>query len=492
MPAKTKRKVEFGDFQTPDVLARGVCALLRRLAISPKSVVEPTCGKGSFLRASVAAFPDCSLHLGFEVNPSYAQTAGTLEQADVHCEDFFQKDWRELLDRLREPILVIGNPPWVTNSAVGALGGANLPAKSNFHRLSGLDAITGKSNFDISEWMLLRIMECLSGKKAAVAMLCKTVVARKAFHHAWSRNLQIATSAIYSIDAAKHFGAAVDACLLVCTLEQGAASQECNIYAQIDASTHESKFAFRNGRLVADMDAFEACVHLSGASPLKWRSGVKHDCSQVMELRPAAGNNFRNGLGEVVSLESTHLYPMLKSSELMKPRPIPSRHMLVTQRSIGEETSFIERDAPRTWSYLKSHAGRLDGRASSIYRNRPRFSVFGVGAYSFAPWKVATSGFYKRLDFRCIGPAQGKPVVFDDTCYFLPCRTERDAKLLADLLNSEAAKSFFHSFIFWDAKRPITAQLLAGLDLGILAREAGVQLPSWSDAGDRQLPLTLH
>ena len=127
-----------------------------------------------------------------------------------------------------------------------------------------------------------------------------------------------------------------------------------------------------------------------------------------MELRPDGGDDFENGLGEVVSLESTYLYPMLKSSELMKPDPTPSRYMLVTQRLVGEDTPQIEYEAPRTWDYLQSHAARLDARASSIYRNRPRFSVFGVGPYSFAPWKVAISGFYKRLDFRCVRSHRGQ------------------------------------------------------------------------------------
>ena len=318
-------------------------------------------------------------------------------------------------------------------------------------------------------------------------MLCKTVVARKVLHYAWSQNLQVSRSAIYSIDATKHFKASVEACLLVCILEPGAASTECATYPHLKASTHNSAFAFRDGRLVADLDAINTYGHLYGTSPLKWRSGVKHDCSRVMELRPDGGDDFENGLGEVVSLESTYLYPMLKSSELMKPDPTPSRYMLVTQRLVGEDTPQIEYEAPRTWDYLQSHAARLDARASSIYRNRPRFSVFGVGPYSFAPWKVAISGFYKRLDFRCIGPIEGKPIVLDDTCYFLPCRTAHDARLLAELLNTKAARGFFRSFIFWDAKRPITAQLLASLDLGILAEEVGVSLPTWSDSPQRML-----
>ena len=200
-----------------------------------------------------------------------------------------------------------------------------------------------------------------------------------------------------------------------------------------------------------------------------------------MELRPGGGGNFENGFGEVVNIESDYLYPMLKSSELMKPQPTSTRYMIVTQRSVGEDTSQIERNAPRTWDYLRSHANILDGRASVIYKNRPRFSVFGIGPYSFAPWKVAISGFYKRLDFRCIGPTDGKPVILDDTCYFLPCQTEDDARLIADMVNSESAKGFFRSFVFWDAKRPVTVQLLGSLDLGMLAKEIGISLPTGPD-----------
>ncbi len=482
MSPKTKQKVAFGDFQTPDALAHRICELLLCLGVSPRSIVEPTCGKGSFLRASSAAFPNCARILGFDVNPDYVKEAQSVRQADVYCENFFDKDWPGTLDGLQEPILVVGNPPWVTNSTLGVVGNSNLPAKSNFQRLNGLEAITGKSNFDISEWMLLHLLQWLSGRKAVLAMLCKTVVARKALRYAWSRNLQIAESAIYLIDAAKHFGASVDACLLVSVLEPGAVSRECAVYSDIEASAGDhATFAFRDGRLIADLDSFNVYGHLSGESALKWRSGVKHDCSRVIELRRVGDAVFKNGLGEVVRIETANLYPMLKSSDLTKPLPTPSRYMLVTQRSIGEDTSRIKRESPLTWDYLQSHADLFDRRLSSIYRNRPQFSVFGVGPYSFAPWKVATPGFSKRLNFRCIGPVDSKPVVLDDTCYFLPCNNEDDARLLAQLLNSEAAKGFFRSFIFWDEKRPITAQLLATLDLAKLAKEHGVSLPAWSN-----------
>jgi len=100
-------------------------------------------------------------------------------------------------------------------------------------------------------------------------------------------------------------------------------------------------------------------------------------------------------------------------------------------------------------------------------------AVFGVGPYSFATWKVAISGLYKRLRFRVLGPVAGQPHVLDDTGYSLPCRSESEARFLLKLLESEPAQEFFAARVFWDAKRPITIGLLGQLDLAKLAAELG-------------------
>jgi len=175
-----------------------------------------------------------------------------------------------------------------------------------------------------------------------------------------------------------------------------------------------------------------------------------------------------------VELEDAYVYPMLKSSDVANgARRGGNRYMIVTQKAIGEDTATVEDKAPKTWAYLKAHADLLNKRGSSIYRKRPAFSVFGVGDYTFAPWKVAISGFYKRLAFVTIGPVNGKPVVLDDTSYFLPCQTKEQAAHAGTLLNSPAVQSFYNAFVFWDSKRPITADLLRRLDLRQAARELG-------------------
>ena len=82
-------------------------------------------------------------------------------------------------------------------------------------------------------------------------------------------------------------------------------------------------------------------------------------------------------------------------------------------------------------------------------------------------------GFYKKLVFRLVAPHNGKPVVLDDTCYFLPCRDEAIAATLVEMLDSEEASAFYNSLVFWDAKRPITAALLQSLDLRLLIESKG-------------------
>ena len=106
--------------------------------------------------------------------------------------------------------------------------------------------------------------------------------------------------------------------------------------------------------------------------------------------------------------------------------------------------------------------------------------MFGVGAYSFAPWKVAIAGLYKTLQFVKIAPFEERPVLLDDTCYFLPCETEADADALIELLTSKPATEFLSALAFWDAKRPVTARLLNQLDLVKVAKQLGLSSASLS------------
>ncbi|MBW2739901.1 MAG: SAM-dependent DNA methyltransferase, partial [Deltaproteobacteria bacterium] len=215
--------------------------------------------------------------------------------------------------------------------------------------------------------------------------------------------------------------------------------------------------------LIANIDDFEKYRNVDGIDYYKWRSGIKHDASRVMELTKH-NDKFKNGFGEYVEIEREYLYPLLKSSDLGNNRLIPRKYVIVTQKNVGENTIVIKKTAPKTWAYLEQYSSVLDSRKSIIYKNRPRFSVFGIGDYSFTSWKVAISGFYKGIQFCAIGQYDKKPIMVDDTCYFIPCSSKAEAIFFAQQLNSEPCMKFLKSLIFFDAKRPINMDILRRID----------------------------
>jgi hypothetical protein len=142
--------------------------------------------------------------------------------------------------------------------------------------------------------------------------------------------------------------------------------------------------------------------------------------------------------------------------------------VIVTQKKIGEDTRILQQSAPRLWKYLESHSEQFDKRKSSIYKNKPPFSIFGIGDYSFSLYKVAISGLHKQPRFKIIHPINNRPVMLDDTCYFISCDSLESAILLACLFNSGLCLDFLKSITFLDAKRPITKILLQSIDLDAL------------------------
>lgn len=483
MAKKPKQKWEFGDFQTPLPLAEAAVQALHRMHISPQTVLEPTCGRGAFLLAGIRGFPCAQGYVGVDINQTYLEELDSLlsgvgkrDRIRLIREDYFHLNWDALLDELPRPLLILGNPPWVTSSELALLQSANLPSKSNFQHRRGYDAITGKSNFDISEWMLLQHLAWLKNRGGAVAVLCKTAVARKVLLYAWQHAFPTTSSSMFLIDAQRYFGASVEACFLVIECCTGGSAVDCAVYQTLDSPTPSQTIGYHDGVVLSNVSGYLTWRHLKGVDrAYTWRSGIKHDCSAVMELE-REGDKYRNALDELVALEDDYVYPMLKSSDIGNGQVRYGRkYMLVTQKYVGEETASIKRAAPSTWCYLESHGALFQKRASSIYRARPPYSIFGVGDYTFSGWKVAISGFYKRLLFQTVESFHNRPTVLDDTSYFLPCWSESEAQFVAGLLNSQPARQFLESMIFWSDKRPITIEILKRLDLRALSSELGCE-----------------
>jgi hypothetical protein len=247
----------------------------------------------------------------------------------------------------------------------------------------------------------------------------------------------------------------------------GNVCEDIPIYPALESDEPSAVMGFARGRMIADRAAYRRCAFADGTCPATWRQGLKHDAAEVMELAlDAATGQLSNRSGRPVHVEREYAYPLLKGADLKRPpADRPARAVLVTQQRLGDDTSRLAKQAPRLWAYLCDHDDHFRRRKSSIYRGRPPFALFGVGPYSFAPYKVAISGLHKMPVFRAIGPVRGRPVLFDDTCYFLACSSGAEAAAMAALCSDPIALELIRATSFPDAKRPITKALLQRLDL---------------------------
>jgi len=479
---------DLGDFQTPDALVAKVLEAINFSGQRWSRGLEPTCGKGNFVRGLLKAPIPPREIIGYELQITHLAEAQKIRadatRIDIRQANIFDIDFRHDL-RWHEtgPLLVIGNPPWVTNAALGILNSNNLPEKQNIKNLRGMDARTGASNFDIAEYIWLKLIrELLHEAEITLALLCKTTTARNVLQFAYDTHLPLASASIHKIAAKLWFNADVDACLFQMQFggsdtyhAKPKSGYDVPVYAALESTEIERVIGFVDGQLVANVADYSTRSSDSLPSILDWRQGLKHDAASIMELEYRDGK-LRNKLGEAVDVEPDYVYPLLKGSDLFRQTRIqPRRSVIVTQQKVREDTTNIEYKAPKLWRYLTEHSSFFEKRKSSIYTNQPHFAMFGVGEYSFAEYKVAVAGLYKRPYFRALAAFNHRPIMLDDTCYFVPCKTPEQAALLASLLNQPEATNVINALVFTDSKRPITKKVLQRIDIFALLEQVNQQ-----------------
>ena len=457
-------KREYGDYQTPEYFSLAVCDYLKnKKKIEPTIIIEPTCGIGSFIKSSLIF--NASRIVGIEINPKYCvicKNNNPDPKVHIRNADFFTFDFKTII-KDNDQFLIVGNPPWVNNSTLSSLNSDNMPPKINFKGFKGMDAMTGSSNFDICEYMILQLIASFHGTNTTIAMLCKTSVARNIFVEMKRTYTTFSSCAILEFDAKKVFGIHASACLFVLDLSANDVSNDiCNVYSFDEPTKIKSSFGYINGRFYSNIS--KNADDFSGKCCFEWRQGVKHDCAKVMELS-FDGKFMLNGHKEHVAIESRYVFPLIKSSMFKTPILSNSKkYVIVTQKKIREDTSHIAIDAPKTWNYLNSKKEYFSKRKSSIYKNAPDFSMFGIGDYSYERYKVGVSGFYKKPLFSVLASFDGTPIMTDDTSYFICFPTYDTAYVAMLILNSTRVQQFLSAIAFMDAKRPYTKKVLDRID----------------------------
>ena len=483
---KENNNKDFGEYQTSLHLTDQICKYLKEINYQPEIIFEPTCGEGSFILSAIQNFPTLKhvycldvqrkFEFYFKLNLlklSFEKDFNIIVEfyRDSIFNHEFSKQFKEIMNDNKE-LLILGNPPWVTNTQLSSMNSENLPLKTNLKSLKGIEAITGRANFDITEAILIQISRIFSDLKCKIAILCKRSVIRNIVRDGSKLDLNFSNINSLHIDAKKEFNINANAALLVADVgsDNGTTCRVSSFYTKKDL--HEFGWITKQ-RFVSDVVNYKKFEYLDGGheieSPiLEWRQGVKHDAIKVMVLKTGPNGNMINGLNEILDFENDLLYPFLRGSTLNKSiihKEPPPNLLILTQKALNEDTIAISSQYPKLWAYLLAHSDILDHRKSQIYKNRPRFSVFGIGEYAFRPFKIGISGFHKIPKFSLIYPINNKPVMLDDTSYYLSFNNINDAFFIWILLNSEEVKHFLNSISFLDSKRPFTKRTLMRIDI---------------------------
>jgi len=159
---------------------------------------------------------------------------------------------------------------------------------------------------------------------------------------------------------------------------------------------------------------------------------------------PALGR--RSGIPAISSIvETDHLFPLLrgKSVSAFCARPVPDLRILLPQKGMHGDPA-LPTAYPRTWSFLSQFQGYLEGRSSfkRFQRNKPYWSLWSTGAYTFSPYKVVwkemsghrfAAAYIGSFDDPLLG---SKVVVPDHKLYFVPLETEEEAAYVTGILNA--------------------------------------------------------
>ncbi|WP_318569448.1 N-6 DNA methylase [Salinigranum marinum] len=213
----------------------------------------------------------------------------------------------------------------------------------------------------------------------------------------------------------------------------------------------------------------DAAVDALGDCAYRIRHGLKDDAKAVFSVEP----------DRLAELEPTHVYPYLRSKHVVKWGLFGHDRFLVPQRQAGVDNErALARESPATYDYLTDHRERLEARGSSWFEAGPFYSLFGLGPYTWAPYKVVWCRLGFKPHFAVVStvddPGLGeKTVVPGDHCMFVACDDEREAHYLCALLNAAP---------YQRCLRDLAGGGKAGLSKSVVS---SVSLPTWADT-DRQ------
>ncbi|MGJ3239499.1 MAG: HsdM family class I SAM-dependent methyltransferase [Anaerolineae bacterium] len=482
-----------GEYYTPDWLAHFV---LDRVGYQgERRLLDPTCGSGTFLvlayrRMVQAGIPDPLTHLaGIDIQPLACLSAKAnlilnLEtwQPDtilpIYCHDVLTEP-----PTLGTFDLIVGNPPWInweTLPAAYRRRTRKLWQQYGLFPHSGFDAILGKGKKDLSLVLIYAVVDHYLSATGSLAFIMTQSVLKAGGASQGFRQFDFGEKTLQPrhVDDFSQLrvfsGAETKPIVLTLTYD---APEQASYYAwhsdqrtipddappEIIERLQYSDFvaqpvdelgsAWLTGKpavlrsvqkLIGQSDyTAHAGVYTGGANAVYWLE-VLEQAGDLWRVR-----NITRGAKRAVPqveawLEADLIYPLLRGRDVTRWHAQPSAHILMVQDPVhrrGYKRDWLATHYPRIDAYLAQFEDTLRERATfkRYFRDDvPFYTMFDIGEYTFAPYKVVWHGFGKRRMLAVVvSNVDEKPIMSNQAMHpFIGCQTADEAHYLASCLNS--------------------------------------------------------
>ncbi|MDQ7035281.1 MAG: hypothetical protein Q9P01_10745 [Anaerolineae bacterium] len=200
--------------------------------------------------------------------------------------------------------------------------------------------------------------------------------------------------------------------------------------------------AVRKLRGQSDYEA-HAGVYSGGANAVYWLDVIECE-GDLMRVRNIVEGAKRSVKKVETWLEADFIYPLLRGRDIKRWQANPSIHILMVQNPktrVGYDEAWLQKHYPRTYDYLAQFEVMLRSRATYKRYFRPTepfYSMFDVGQYTLAPFKVVWQGFgAKSMQAVVISAVDGKVIMSNQAMHpFIGLHDENEAHYLAACMNS--------------------------------------------------------
>lgn len=206
-----------------------------------------------------------------------------------------------------------------------------------------------------------------------------------------------------------------------------------------------------------------AGVYTGGANAVYWVEIVAKRPDGLVVVRNITEGAKREVPEVTDVIEPDLLYPLLRGRDVRRWHAEPSAYIVITHKpgmrlnAIPEEE--MHQTYPHTWAYLKRFEPVLRERAAfkryftrkdksgKVVETGPFYSMFDVGDYTFAPWKVVWREVSHTLDTAVAVPSNDKPEIADHTLITVECSSGSEAFYVSGVLNSAPSRMAVQAYI---------------------------------------------